>query len=664
LANVFSLKKLILGKSRDPLDPNIFHKVSLMAFFAWIGLGSDGLSSSCYGPAEVMLVLQHHPYLSLFVVLATIITIFVISSSYSQIIELFPNGGGGYQVSSKLLSPTIGMISGSALVIDYVLTITVSVASGGDALFSFLPIEWHSYKLSFVLGIIVILTIINMRGAKESIKLLLPIFLVFVATHTFVILYGVFTHFFQINAVVAKTTVELNNSFTTLGTMGTFLLIMRAFSMGAGTFTGIEAVSNGLPILKEPRVKTGKTTMRYMAFSLAIIVAGLMLNFLLFNVSNVPGKTINASLLENVTRGWNPGISYSFIIITLLSEAALLFVAAQTGFLGGPRVLANMAHDRWVPTRFSLLSDRLVTRNGILLMGGAAFGLMLATGASVTFLVVLYSINVFIGFCFSQTGMVKHWIQVRHEEKKWFRKLLINSVGLLISFFILVFVVYIKFNEGGWITVLITGAVVSLFGYIKYSYNKIAKLSGQVNAILENLNQLNPVPVEPDKQSDYNKNGRTAILFVNGFSGIGIHSLLSIFRLFGETFTNFVFVQVGMIDADVFQSHDDIAKLKVKSQEDLEKYKNFIRGYGFYAESFYYTGLDMEEEIMKAIPEITTRFPRSVFFGGQLVFPKDTFMSRLLHNYSTFSLQRKLYTFGYEFFILPIKLRPVLITNS
>lgn len=657
MAYRFSLKNTVLGKSRDPLDPNIFHKVSLVAFFAWIGLGSDGLSSSCYGPAEVMIALGRHPSLSIFVALGTIITIFVIASSYSQIIELFPNGGGGYQVCSKLLSPKVGMVAGSALIIDYILTITVSIASGGDALFSFLPLHWQAYKLPFVLGIVGILTIMNMRGAKESIAPLVPIFLIFIFTHAFIIVYGSITHFFQINTVIANTSADLHNSFSTLGTMGTFLIIMRAYSMGAGTFTGIEAVSNGLPILKEPRVKTGKTTMRYMAWSLAIIVAGLMLNFLLFNVSVQPGKTINASLLERATSGWNPTISYGFIIVTLISEAALLFVAAQTGFLGGPRVLANMAQDRWVPSRFSLLSDRLVTRNGILLMGGAAFAIMLATRASVTFLVVLYSINVFIGFCLSQTGMVKHWIQVRHEEKKWLKKLMINSIGLLMSMFILFFVVYIKFHEGGWITILITGAAIGLFAYIKHEYNKAGKLTQNVNAILENLDQLNPVKVEPDQQAQYDKNGKTAILFVNGFSGIGIHSLLSIFKLFGDTFTNFAFVQVGTIDADIFKSREDIDQLMENSKGDLEKYKNFIRGYGYYAESFYYTGLDFESEIVKAIPEITGKFPRSVFFGGQLVFPTDTYMSRLLHNYSGFSLQRKLYNMGYQLFILPIQIR-------
>src|SRR5512143_2521240 len=133
------LKNVIIGKARDPHDSGLFHKLSLIAFFAWVGLGADGLSSSCYGPEEAFLSLGTHSYLGLFVGLASVFTIWVISTSYSQIIELFPTGGGGYLVASKLLSPTFGMVSGCALLIDYVLTITISIASGADALFSFLP---------------------------------------------------------------------------------------------------------------------------------------------------------------------------------------------------------------------------------------------------------------------------------------------------------------------------------------------------------------------------------------------------------------------------------------------------------------------------------------------------------------------------------------------
>src|SRR3984957_15275166 len=134
-----SIKPLLLGKPRDVHDPHLFHKLSLIAFFAWVGLGADGLSSSCYGPEETFKALNGHIYLSLFVAAASVITVFMISASYSQIIELFPSGGGGYLVASKLLSPELGVVSGCALLIDYVLTITISVASGADALFSMLP---------------------------------------------------------------------------------------------------------------------------------------------------------------------------------------------------------------------------------------------------------------------------------------------------------------------------------------------------------------------------------------------------------------------------------------------------------------------------------------------------------------------------------------------
>ena len=139
------IARAVVGKAKSPLDQGVFHHLSLIAFFAWVGLGADGLSSSCYGPEEAFLALQGHVYLSIFVAIGSALTVFLISASYSQIIELFPAGGGGYLVASKLLSPSVGVISGCALLIDYVLTIAISIASGADAVFSFLPAPWHAY---------------------------------------------------------------------------------------------------------------------------------------------------------------------------------------------------------------------------------------------------------------------------------------------------------------------------------------------------------------------------------------------------------------------------------------------------------------------------------------------------------------------------------------
>src|SRR5271155_1966904 len=211
-----SLKSILFGRARSLGDHDLFHKVSLIAVFAWVGLGADGLSSSCYGPEETFKALGASTHLSLFVALASVITIVVICASYSQIISLFPTGGGGYLVASKLLSPATGVVSGCALLIDYVLTVTISVASGADALFSLFPPAVQNYtvllgltvKLVFELACVVGLTLINMRGVKESVLIWVPIFGVFVLTHIFVIAYAFLTHTSGLAALPAATTHE------------------------------------------------------------------------------------------------------------------------------------------------------------------------------------------------------------------------------------------------------------------------------------------------------------------------------------------------------------------------------------------------------------------------------------------------------------------------
>jgi amino acid transporter len=651
------LRRLLLGSARDPHDPTVFHKISLIAFFAWVGLGADGLSSSCYGPEEAFITLKGHHFLGIFVVLGTVFTIFIISMSYSQIIELFPTGGGGYLVASKLLSPSAGMVSGCALMIDYVLTITLSIASGADAIFSFLPPAWLPYKLELAVCGVILLTVLNMRGVKESVLPLVPIFLIFIATHAFVIFYTFITHLINIPEVISATAQDVRTAQTELGVAGMIFLILRSYSMGAGTFTGIEAVSNGLPILRDPKVETAKHTMRYMAGSLAFMVVGIMGGYILYRLEAAPGRTLNAVLLENVTRGWNANVGYYFVLITLVSEAVLLFVAAQTGFLDGPRVLSNMALDRWFPTRFATLSDRLVNQNGILIMGGISLVMMLFSGGSVRFLVVLYSINVFITFSLSQLGMVRHWWICRMTDSRWKKGLSINGLGLLLTGFILISVIILKFEEGGWITLVVTGSLIAVALSSKRHYANTAKLLHRLDEMV--------LPIisstAPDKRTtetivpDCNPNAMTAVLFVSGFNGLGLHTLFSILRLFGNIFKNFAFVQVGAIDAGNFKGESEMERLRVSTKHDLDLYVNYIKQNNFYAEGFYAVGTDVVEEIIALTPSVVKRFPQSIFFGGQLVFPEDSFYSRLHHNYLVFTLQRRLYHQGLPFVILPIR---------
>src|SRR5438046_2684200 len=188
------LKRVLLGRPRDVLDPAVFHKVSLAAFLAWVGLGADGLSSSAYGPEEAFKALGPHTHLGFFMALATAATVFIISLAYNQVIELFPTGGGGYRVATSLIGPRAGLVSGAALIVDYVLTIAISIASGVDALFSLLPASVGAFKLGTELFLVTVLLMLNLRGMKESIRVLLPIFLGFVITHVILITYVIFGH--------------------------------------------------------------------------------------------------------------------------------------------------------------------------------------------------------------------------------------------------------------------------------------------------------------------------------------------------------------------------------------------------------------------------------------------------------------------------------------
>ena len=653
------LKTIIIGGKHNIEDTSIFHKLALIAFFAWVGLGADGLSSSCYGPEEAFLAFKGHVYLSVFVALMSGITVFIIAASYSQIIELFPTGGGGYLVASKLLSPTVGMISGSALLIDYVLTITISVASGADALFSFIPPSWLPYKLAFSLIGVLALTVMNMRGVKESVLPLVPIFLTFVITHAFIIGYAVIMNLGRFGEIAAATRADVMQTQAELGIGGMMLLILRAYSMGAGTYTGIEAVSNGLPILREPKVRTGKRTMRYMAASLAFTVMGLMIAYLLYRVVPQSGKTLNAVLFETMTKGWGSS-GTAFVLVTLLSEAALLFIAAQAGFLDGPRVLSNMALDRWFPTKFAMLSDRLVTQKGILLMGGAALITMVLTNGSVKYLVVLYSINVFITFFLSQLGMVRHWWQVRGKENHWEKKLFINGVGMTLTLFILITVTVLKFFDGGWITLILTGSLVTVAMLTQRHYRNTYKLLHRLDELVniaESSCSSFPGGQGTDKEMKvkYDPQDKTAILLVNGFNGLGLHTLFSIIRLFGGTFKNFVFVQVGIVDAGNFKGSEDVSRMKSEVKKELDRYVNYMRCHGYYASAYSSFGTDVVDEIAALTPHILERFPNAILFGGQLVFPTTSFLSGVFHNHTIFAVQRRFYSEGIPVVILPIR---------
>lgn len=647
------LKRLLLGKPRDVEDARTYHSISLVALLAWVGLGADGLSSSAYGPDEAFRALGEHTYLAVALAGATAVTVLVISVAYSQIIKRFPYGGGGYVVASELLGPRWGVLSGSALLVDYVLTISVSIAGGADQMFSVLPPGAARWKLPVEAAAILLLVVLNLRGVRESVRVLAPIFGLFLITHAFMLVAGIGAHLGEVPEVASDVSGGFREGLSTLGAAGLFAIFLRAYAMGAGTYTGIEAVSNGLGIMREPKVQTGRRTMALMAVSLAITAGGILVMYLLFDVRPMAGKTMNAVLLEAFAGDFTVGgvrIGYGYVVLTLAAEAALLLVAAQAGFIDGPRVMSSMAADSWLPHRFAQLSSRLTISDGVLLMGGAAIATLVYTRGNLVALVTMYSINVFVTFSLSQLGMLRYWVRHRRRAGSG-RGLAIHGVAFALCAGILVGILHEKFALGGWVTVAVTSSVVALCLLIRRHYRAVETNLSRLDGILSALPTQSPESGPP-----LDRSRPTAVLLVGSYGGMGVHALLSIQRLFPGHFHNVVFVSVAVIDAVTMKGLEEVERVRRDAECALKEYVSLAHRLGLAADCRLAVGTDVLDEGTEVCSSVTRDYRRSVFFLGKLVFERERFFQRLLHNETAYQLQRRLQFAGMHAMVLPVRI--------
>ncbi|OWY28749.1 APC family permease [Herbaspirillum robiniae] len=647
------IREIVIGKALDPLKSETRHSLALVAFLAWVGLGADGLSSSAYGPEESFRALGQYTHLGLYLALATALTVFIIALAYNQVIELFPTGGGGYRVATKLVGPYLGLVSGVALILDYVLTIAISIASGVDALASMLPLGFQPYKLWVEAICIGILIVLNLRGLKEAIRILLPIFLGFVATHLVLILYGVFAHAGHFPSLVPDTLAETGRLADHIGWSGVAAMLLLAYSQGGGTYTGLEAVSNNVNMLAEPRVRTGKVTMIYMALSLAFTAGGIFLLYLLWDARHVDGQTLNASTFRiiiaslSIEAKW---INDLMLMVVLAFEAGLLFVAANTGFLGGPAVLSNMAADSWVPHKFRYLSTRLVTQNGILVMGLAALAILFWTQGSVTLLIVLYSISVFLTFAISLFGLCRYWWRHRSRLDHWKRRFLLSLAGFVICFSILCVLLAEKFTTGGWATALIIAAMSALCIYIRNHYRDTKEAIRTVDQIFANQpfgTETGEIVPDPANQ--------TAVFIVGTSRGGGLHALLWVQRMFPEHFKNFIFVNARTVDSHAYGGEGAVEQMRAEADATLRFFVDFCRSHGMAASSRLGFGTDAVQEVTRLCFEISKQYPNAIFFTSKLIFEQDNWFIRLLHNQAALAVQRRLHFDGLQMVILPMK---------
>jgi hypothetical protein len=407
-------------------------------------------------------------------------------------------------------------------------------------------------------------------------------------------------------------------------------------------------------MLKEPRVRTGKWTMMLMALSLSATAGGIILLYLLWDVKpSETGQTLNAVVFGDIIEslGFHGTASHALLTVVLLFEGALLFVAANTGFLGGPSVLANMAVDRWAPNQFSSLSSRLVTRNGILLMGVAALAVLVWTEGYVSLLVVLYTVNVFITFTLSLLGLTFLWWKRRRDDPRAHRRLALSALALIITAGILAVIVVERFLQGGIVTLVITSSVVMVGLMVRRHYGRVRELTHR----FEREHRWRRQDLSGD-QPALDPAAPTAVFLVSSNRGIGLHMVDRVEALFPAHFRNFVFVSVGTVDSESFGSDQALRTLQYETRATLDSLVNYAQVLGRGSCWYDAYGSDRLVELERLSMKVRGEFPNGVYFASRLVFAQEHWWNRWLHSQTPLAMQRVLNGHGVELVILPVAL--------
>src|SRR5215207_7117359 len=473
------LKRILVGRplSTDEEDHQRLRKRIALPVFA-----SDAISSTAYATDEILIVLLGQAaigaaawrYLTpLAVVVCLLLTIVVLS--YRQTIHAYPSGGGSYIVSKENLGMLPALVAGASLLVDYILTVAVSIAAGVLAITSAVP-SWSDHRVAICMGMIVVMMLANLRGLKESGVLFAPPTYIYVVSLVLLIVVGLYRIYVKdlgpidVEAMVAQgdlspDALELREGTKALG----LLMLLRAFSSGAVALSGVEAVSNGVPAFRKPESRNAAITIAVMGGILGSCFLGL--SIVASHVRPYRGE-LDATGIALMAQHIYGGQGVLFWI-TQISTFAILILAANTAYADFPRLASIIGRDGFIPRQFANRGDRLVYSNGIVFLSIVASGLIVAFGGNVSKLIPLYAFGVFTGFTLSQAGMVQH--HRRHKEDGWRWKLAINAVGAFTTGVIAAVVVISKFTEGAWIPAVVIPALVLLFRSINKHYTRLGR---------------------------------------------------------------------------------------------------------------------------------------------------------------------------------------------
>jgi amino acid transporter len=456
-------KRLIVG---EPIPSHLAHHERLSRFTGLAVLSSDPLSSVAYATEEILrvLILAGVSVLTLATPIAVVIAaiLAIVVFSYRQTIHAYPSGGGAYIVAKDNLGETPALIAAAALLIDYVLTVAVSIAAGVAAITSAFP-AWHVNRVEMTLGFVLVLTLGNLRGIRESGRIFaLPTY-VFVVSLLALIGVGAWR---ALAGTIAPATAA--DAIQPGGHTLTLFLLLTAFSNGCTAMTGVEAVSNGVPAFKPPEAKNAAATMLMMAVLSITMFTGITLLAHAYHVMPSEQETV----VSQIARGVFGGRGWPYYIVQA-GTMAILVLAANTAYADFPRLASILARDRYVPRQLMNQGDRLAFSNGIIGLSVFASGLLVAYAGDTHSLIPLYMIGVFVSFTLSQAGMVVHWKRLRGPG--WKTSAAINGFGALVTGIVLVVVAITKTSEGAWVMVLLIPIHVGLFRASRRHYDEVAR---------------------------------------------------------------------------------------------------------------------------------------------------------------------------------------------
>ncbi|GCE16339.1 APC family permease [Dictyobacter kobayashii] len=441
-------------------------------------LSSDAISSVAYATEACMGVLLFAGLTSLHLILpisiAIIALLAIVALSYSQTIPAYPNGGGSYIVAKDNLGVKAGLIAAASLLIDYVLTVSVSVASGVQNLAS-IPV-FHFLNAPHLealvdVALVVVITVVNLRGVRESGSIFAIPTYFFIVSAVFMIIVGVFDAFVIHHQPLIGTFHTLNNQAVKATESISLFLVLRAFASGCSAMTGVEAISNGVPAFKKPEARNARTTLMWMAIILGFLFGGITLLTLTNGIAPDPSgtQTVIAQLASHIFRG---PLAFMFPVFQL-GILLILTLAANTSYADFPRLASLLARDNFLPHQFAFRGDRLAFSIGIVFLAIMASTLLLVFDGSVDHLIDLYAVGVFMSFTLSQSGMVLHWWRLRDQQKNWLRSAIINGTGALTTALVAIVIAYTKFLSGAWIVVVLIPLLVLMFIGIHAHYKRV-----------------------------------------------------------------------------------------------------------------------------------------------------------------------------------------------